>query len=163
VKSILVIGRGGPYGCVASKLPHFVNNRLTDGDEVVSHMHRQPFTPWRYPVLIYIRGWVDPMAIVRPEVCQLRTSNGLIKNRIPSLPRPHNGPASNRNEYQEYLSGGKGWQPHRHLWVDNLENVEASTSDNPIGSTDGYKDNFTLPLPRLLARKAWQPFWSTRP
>jgi hypothetical protein len=26
-------------------LPHFLDNRLTDGDEVVSLMRRSPFTP----------------------------------------------------------------------------------------------------------------------
>jgi hypothetical protein len=29
-------GRGGPQGCETSRLPHFLHNRLTDGDEVVS-------------------------------------------------------------------------------------------------------------------------------
>jgi hypothetical protein len=28
--------RGGPQGCEMSRLPHFLDNRLTDGGEVVS-------------------------------------------------------------------------------------------------------------------------------
>jgi hypothetical protein len=35
-KSIPVRGRGGPYDCETSRLPHFLDNRLTVGGEVVS-------------------------------------------------------------------------------------------------------------------------------
>jgi hypothetical protein len=35
-KSIPVTGRGGPQGCETSMLPHFLDNRLTDGSEVDS-------------------------------------------------------------------------------------------------------------------------------
>jgi hypothetical protein len=38
-----VTGHGGPQGCETSKLPHFLDNRLTDGVEVVSLMRRPPF------------------------------------------------------------------------------------------------------------------------
>jgi hypothetical protein len=44
---IPVIGRGGPYGCETSRLPHFRDNRLTDGGEVVSLTRRPPFVPRR--------------------------------------------------------------------------------------------------------------------
>jgi hypothetical protein len=43
VNYIPVTGRGGPYGCETSRLPHFLNNRLTDGGEGVS-LTRQPAT-----------------------------------------------------------------------------------------------------------------------
>jgi hypothetical protein len=33
---IHVTGRGGPQGCETSRLPHFLDNQLTDGGEVVS-------------------------------------------------------------------------------------------------------------------------------
>jgi hypothetical protein len=33
-KAIPVTGRGGPWGYETSRLPHFLNNRLTDGGEV---------------------------------------------------------------------------------------------------------------------------------
>jgi hypothetical protein len=36
-KSIPVTGSGGPQGFETSRLPHFVDSRLTDGGEVVSH------------------------------------------------------------------------------------------------------------------------------
>jgi hypothetical protein len=35
-RAIRVTGRGGPYGCKTSRLPHLLQNRLTDGGEVVS-------------------------------------------------------------------------------------------------------------------------------
>jgi hypothetical protein len=51
-KAIPVTGRGDPYGCETSRLPHFLNNRLTDGGEVVSLTRRPLFTPqedsWYY-------------------------------------------------------------------------------------------------------------------
>jgi hypothetical protein len=33
-KAIPVAGRGGPYGCEKSRLPHYLDNRLSDGGEV---------------------------------------------------------------------------------------------------------------------------------
>jgi hypothetical protein len=48
-------------------LLHFVNNRLTDGGEVVSLTRRPPFTPGRFLVLISVIGLIDSMAIVRLE------------------------------------------------------------------------------------------------
>jgi len=36
-----------------------------DGDKVVSLTHRPPLTPGNIPGTFYVRGWVDPRAIVR--------------------------------------------------------------------------------------------------
>jgi hypothetical protein len=41
-KALPVTGLGGLQGCETSKLPHFLDNRLTDGVEVVSLTHRPP-------------------------------------------------------------------------------------------------------------------------
>jgi hypothetical protein len=38
-------GHGGSQGCETSRLPHFLDNRLTDGGEVVSLMCQPLFTP----------------------------------------------------------------------------------------------------------------------
>jgi hypothetical protein len=39
-KSIPVTGGGSPYSCETWKLPHFLDNRLTDGGEDISVTHR---------------------------------------------------------------------------------------------------------------------------
>jgi hypothetical protein len=44
-KAIPVTGREGPYVFETSRLPHYLDNRLTDGGEVVSLTRRPPFTP----------------------------------------------------------------------------------------------------------------------
>jgi hypothetical protein len=44
-KTILVTGRGGPYGCETSRLSQFLDNRITDGGKVISLTRRPPFTP----------------------------------------------------------------------------------------------------------------------
>jgi hypothetical protein len=36
-KDIPVTGRGGPLGCERSRLPHYLDKRLTDGGKVVQH------------------------------------------------------------------------------------------------------------------------------
>jgi hypothetical protein len=43
-KAIPVTGRGGPYGCETSRLPHFLENRLIDGGKIVSLTRWPPFT-----------------------------------------------------------------------------------------------------------------------
>jgi hypothetical protein len=54
-KAISVTGRGGPYGCETSRLPHFPDNRLIDGGEVVSLTRRSLFTPpGRFLVLNFL-------------------------------------------------------------------------------------------------------------
>jgi hypothetical protein len=55
-KSSPVRGRAGPYGCETSRLPQFLDNRLSDGCEVVSLKRRPPFTPEKFVVLISTRG-----------------------------------------------------------------------------------------------------------
>jgi hypothetical protein len=49
------------------RLPHFLDNRLTDGGEVVRLTRRPPFTPRNIPGTHSLRGWVDPRTIVRLE------------------------------------------------------------------------------------------------
>jgi hypothetical protein len=48
-KAIPVTGHEGPWGCETSRLPHFLDNRLTDGGEVVGPTCRPPFTPRKIP------------------------------------------------------------------------------------------------------------------
>jgi hypothetical protein len=76
-KAILLTRRGGPLGCETSWLPHFLDNRLIDGGEAVSA--GQPVPPGRFLVLISVRGWLDPRAIVR--IRSTEKSNYLTGNR----------------------------------------------------------------------------------
>jgi hypothetical protein len=48
-KTIPVTGCGGSQDCEMSRLPHFLDNRLTDGGEVVSLTRRPPFTSRKIP------------------------------------------------------------------------------------------------------------------
>jgi hypothetical protein len=54
-KDIPARGCGSPWGCETSSLPHFLDNRLTDGGEV-RFMRRLPFTPRKFLVPISVRG-----------------------------------------------------------------------------------------------------------
>jgi hypothetical protein len=77
-QAIPVTGREGPYGCEMSRVPHFLDNWLTDGGEVVSPMHQPPFTPRKIPGTHFFRGWIDPRSIVWPE------GLGKLKNPVTS-------------------------------------------------------------------------------
>jgi hypothetical protein len=44
-----VTGRGDPKTCETSRFPHFRDNRLTYGGEVVSLSRRPPSTPTKIP------------------------------------------------------------------------------------------------------------------
>jgi hypothetical protein len=44
-KVIPATGHEGPQGCEMSRLPHSLDNRLTDGGKVVSLTRQPPFTP----------------------------------------------------------------------------------------------------------------------
>jgi hypothetical protein len=47
--AVPVTVRGGPQGRETSRLLHLLDNRLTDGGEVVSLTRRPPFTPQKIP------------------------------------------------------------------------------------------------------------------
>jgi hypothetical protein len=49
------------------RIPHFLDNRLTDGGEVVGLTRLLAFMPRRFLVLTSVRGCVDTRAIVRLE------------------------------------------------------------------------------------------------
>jgi hypothetical protein len=44
-KDIPVTGRGGPYGCERSRIPHYLGKRQTDSSRVGSPTCQPPFTP----------------------------------------------------------------------------------------------------------------------
>jgi hypothetical protein len=48
-KTVPLTCRGGPYGCERSRIPHFLEYRLTDGGEVVILTCRSPFPTGTFP------------------------------------------------------------------------------------------------------------------
>jgi hypothetical protein len=76
-----------PIGLWDVEVPTFsLDNRLTDGGKV-SLTCRPPFTPpGRFLVVISVRGWVDPRAIVRLEGLGQLKKIHLIGTRIRDLP-----------------------------------------------------------------------------
>jgi hypothetical protein len=48
-KIVPVTGRGGLLGCETSRLPHFLDNRLTDAGKFAGLTRRSPFTPTKIP------------------------------------------------------------------------------------------------------------------
>jgi hypothetical protein len=86
-KAIPVTGRGGPYGCESSRLPHFLDNRHTDGGEFVILTLQPPFTPRKIP------GTHLCYRLSRPHghsaagrIRSIEKSNYLIQNPTRDLP-----------------------------------------------------------------------------
>jgi hypothetical protein len=85
--AITVTGHGGPLGCETSRLPHFLDNLLTDGGEVVRITRRLSFTPRK------IHGTHFCQILSRPQghsaagrIKSSEISNCLIGNRTRDLP-----------------------------------------------------------------------------
>jgi hypothetical protein len=86
-KAIPVIIRGGAWASETSRLPHFPDNRLTDGGEVVRLTCRRSFTPKKIPnTHFYYRQSRTRGHSVAGRIRSIEKSNDLIGNRIRDLP-----------------------------------------------------------------------------
>jgi hypothetical protein len=86
-KGIPGTGHGGPQGCETSRLPRFLDNRLTDTDEVFSLMRWPAFTPRKIPGTHFCSGlsrYQDYSAAGR--IRSIKKSNDLIGNRTRDVP-----------------------------------------------------------------------------
>jgi hypothetical protein len=74
-KAVPVTGREGPLGCERSRLPYLLHCRLVSLKRLAAL-----YSPGKFLVLISVRGWVHPRAMVRLEgLAQLKnpmTSSG---------------------------------------------------------------------------------------
>jgi hypothetical protein len=84
-KAILVTGSGGPLGCETSRLPHFLDNRLTDGG--VSLMRWPPFTPRKIPGTHFCQRLSRPHGHSEAESTRsIEKCNDFTGNRTRDLP-----------------------------------------------------------------------------
>jgi hypothetical protein len=96
IKAIHVRGRGGPEGCEMSRLPHFLDNRLTDGGEVVS-LTRRPhlYPPRKIPGTRFFKRLSRPQGhSAAGRIRSIEKSSDLIRIRTRDLPACSIGPQS---------------------------------------------------------------------
>jgi hypothetical protein len=59
-----VTNHGGPQGCETLRLPHFLDNGSQMAVSLSALRASHPLLPGRFLVLISVRDWVHPRAIV---------------------------------------------------------------------------------------------------
>jgi hypothetical protein len=81
-KAIPVAGRGGPWVCETSRLTHSLENRLTDGGEVISLKRRSQFSPRKIPGAYFFSRLSRPQGrSAAGRIISIELSSDLIENR----------------------------------------------------------------------------------
>jgi hypothetical protein len=78
-KAILVTGHEGPLCCETSRIPHFLDNRLTDSGKNPSLKRRPPFTPQE-------DSWYSFLLEAESTLRRLKKSSDLIGYRTRNFP-----------------------------------------------------------------------------
>jgi hypothetical protein len=101
------MGHGSPYGCETSRFPHFLDNWLTDGGEVVSLTRQPPFTPREIPGTHFCQRLSWPQGhSVAGRTRSIEKFNNVIGNSI--VPQPTTLP---RAPYDSRYVSEKNWHP----------------------------------------------------
>jgi hypothetical protein len=86
-KALPVTGREGPEGCETSRHPHFLDSRLTYGDEVVSLARQPPFTLRKIPGTHLWWSLSRPQGhIAVGRIRSIEKPSDLFRNRTRDLP-----------------------------------------------------------------------------
>jgi hypothetical protein len=121
-KAVLVTGRGEPSGGETSRLPHFLDNRHTNGGETLSLTRWPPFTPRKIPGTHFC--WRLSRAQGHSAAGRIRSiekSSDLVENQTRNLlactvvPQPTTPPRAPSKYYEQIKENENTWAHVAHM------------------------------------------------